>query len=212
MRLSVKALGVLIRILSYPDDWRIDHRSLAQLWPKEGTTLLRSAFKELREAGYIVQVKHRGDDGRWITETVVHDSPQDPGADEHADTSPQVAPSVGYPRPADAHPEDPHLYRESDRVSGTELNRPALPSSARRDEFEDWRTKDRELFKSIIGDAMTSDGDRWRAGTYSAEVWYETLHQRKPKPIKWPGRLVSKLDDNGTLHEYLAALGLEPAA
>jgi hypothetical protein len=86
-RLSYRARGVLIDVLSRPDDWRTDFKSIARVG-KEGESAIRTALEELRAAGYIVQSRVRGERGRWLTVNTVYDFPQE---------NSQVAPSVGFP-------------------------------------------------------------------------------------------------------------------
>ncbi len=64
--LSLKALGLLTRILSRPDDWRIDRDSLASEC-KEGVATVRTALQELTAAGYLVHTKRQDEKGRWVT-------------------------------------------------------------------------------------------------------------------------------------------------
>lgn len=205
-RLSLRATGLLVRILSRPDNWRSDYRSLAREC-KEGQAAIRSALKELRQAGYIVQTKHQDDKGQWATETVIYDRPQ-------TEAFPQVAPSAENRSPVDRSPAGPRLYEVPDEEPDEdEVNWPAPPSSERRGEnFNNWRDEDRELFKTIVGANMGSDGSRWTEGTFDAAIWYEALRTNPKKPMKWPGRYVATLDDNGSLYEYLASQGIEPAA
>lgn len=94
-RLSLKARALLMLILSFPDDWRTDHRSLARMC-KEGETAIRTGLRELRAAGYLVQEKRRDDKGRFTTVTTVYDRPQSPGVD--------------FPHPDDPSPDSPHSY------------------------------------------------------------------------------------------------------
>lgn len=203
-RLSLKATGLLVRILSRPDDWRMDRDSLAREC-KEGTAAIRSALKELRGAGYIVQGKRRDEKGHWITETVVYDRPQ---------VSVQVTPEAGNRPPDNRPPGSPPLYIEPDLDPDEDvLECPAPPSSVRAPQkFEDWRAEDRALFKSIIGDTMTSNGSTWNKGTYTADAWYDGLHKHKTRPMKWPGRFVQALQDRDGLYEYFTEYGIEPAA
>lgn len=90
-RLSFKARGVLAWILSQPDNWRTDADMLSREG-LEGRDAIRSALKELRVAGYVVQTKRQNDRGRWITETLVYDTPQ-----EAAGQTEVGIPAVGNP-------------------------------------------------------------------------------------------------------------------
>lgn len=106
-RLSNAALGLLIRILSYPDNWRVDYRSLAQQC-REGERAIRTSLAELREAGYAVLVKWQDERGRWHSQSTVYDSPQTPSSD----ASLQVTPSGGHRSPVHRSPVGRRLLEE----------------------------------------------------------------------------------------------------
>ena len=89
-RLSFKALGVLVEILSRPDNWHTRSESLAA-GRREGRDAVRSALAELRAAGYLEHHKLRGPDGRIRTVSVVYDEPKW--------WNPQVAPETAHPAP-----------------------------------------------------------------------------------------------------------------
>lgn len=95
-RLSYRARGVLLEILSRPDNWRVSGESLARSG-KEGRDAILTALKELRDCGYIRMVKERKEDGTFVTNNYVYDKPQD------LTPSPEnpiaVAPTPGKPTP-----------------------------------------------------------------------------------------------------------------
>lgn len=110
-RLSYRARGVLIAILSRPDGWRTDAATLSAEG-KEGREAIRAALRELEECGYLVRERRRADRGRWVTETVVHDVPTVVRHVSEADASAQVTditagrtddgfPGVGNPSPVE---------------------------------------------------------------------------------------------------------------
>jgi hypothetical protein len=76
--LTLKALGLLVRLLSYPDGWRTDYRTLAKQYKRDGETSFRTAYKELEQAGYLTRQKIRDADGRWTTITTIHEDPCSP--------------------------------------------------------------------------------------------------------------------------------------
>ena len=50
-RLSFKARGLLIYMLSKPDDWKFYTDELAKRSSKDGITAIKSALKEIENAG-----------------------------------------------------------------------------------------------------------------------------------------------------------------
>lgn len=95
-QLSFKATGVLIYILSKPDNWRTSTTHLATV-KKEGLDAIRTAFVELRRRGYIRTRRYQDEAGRWQYETEVFDTPQPVDiAGDSVDTCPP--PQRDYPR------------------------------------------------------------------------------------------------------------------
>ena len=74
-RLSYRARGVLLAILVRPDNWTASAESLSRQGSEGRDAILRS-LSELESFGYLVRTKRRGDDGRFIHESVVYDFPQ----------------------------------------------------------------------------------------------------------------------------------------
>lgn len=75
-RLSWKARGLLIFILSKPDGWRTHAAGLAA-YGVDGKDSILSGLKELEIAGYIRRVKERRPDGTMTTHTIVFDRPRE---------------------------------------------------------------------------------------------------------------------------------------
>jgi len=73
-RISFKATGILIYLLSKPDDWRTSTAHLARA-KKEKIDAIRTAMTELEEAGYVKRRRYQDKAGRWQFETVVYDDP-----------------------------------------------------------------------------------------------------------------------------------------
>ena len=74
-KLSWKAKGLLAYLLSLPHDWKV-HLNEVVKHSTDGATSTRSAFKELRESGYVRKVSTRDDKGQitgW--ETIVYEVP-----------------------------------------------------------------------------------------------------------------------------------------
>lgn len=90
-RLSYKARGILLELLSRPDNWRISADALAANGI-DGRDAILTGLKELRDAGYIVTVRVQDDKGRWTTESTVYDEPKSgfPKSDKPKSDNPTV--------------------------------------------------------------------------------------------------------------------------
>ena len=94
-RLTWKARGLLVYLLSKPDHWRTTAAYLASQSP-EGLHSVRSGLTELERVGYIRRIRKQNPSGQWSTHTVVFDHPQP--VDNYVDkvgTYPQ--PKSGFP-------------------------------------------------------------------------------------------------------------------
>lgn len=56
---SLEALGLLVNLLSYPTTWELHKTELYKRFAKNKETSVRSAWKGLMEAGYIIEFKYR---------------------------------------------------------------------------------------------------------------------------------------------------------
>lgn len=74
-RLSYRTLGLLVYILSKPDDWRVHINHLASQHA-EGREAVRTAMNELIELGYAVRTRANGEGGRIEWELVIYEVPQ----------------------------------------------------------------------------------------------------------------------------------------
>lgn len=70
-RLSMKARGVLVWLLSMPADYRVSSDQLAKVGP-DGRDAIRSALTELEATGYLVRRRVRTDDGTFTWETTIY--------------------------------------------------------------------------------------------------------------------------------------------
>lgn len=107
-RLSLKSKGLLSLILSLPDDWRISIEGMTQ-FSSDGKDAIRSAIRELTDAGYITRAQTHSEAGTFSGyDYIVHETPA-------------ASPSSGFPtmeKPTTENPttENPTL-RNTDRLS-----------------------------------------------------------------------------------------------
>ena len=92
MQLSLKARGLLSLMLSLPDDWDYSATGLACLC-QDGVNSIRSALKELEQAGYVVRSLRRNSRGKIVdTEYTVYEVPL------HTDLPQTGLPQAGLPQ------------------------------------------------------------------------------------------------------------------
>ena len=103
--LSLKAVGIMSKILSLPDDWDYTLRGLSKL-TSDGIDSVRAAIRELEAAGYIVRSQSRDAHGRLSkNEYTVYEiphllgpSPDNPSLDIPSSENPTtVIPSTENP-------------------------------------------------------------------------------------------------------------------
>lgn len=74
-RLSMRGLGLLVRLLSRPDNWETNSEILAREF-NCGREQMRAVLCELRDLGYMSLVKYQDEKGHWSSKWYVHESPE----------------------------------------------------------------------------------------------------------------------------------------
>lgn len=75
-RLSLKAVGLLSKMLSLAEEWNYTNRGLAKIC-KEGVDAVGSALRELEHAGYLERRQLRSESGKiQDTEYIIYEIPQ----------------------------------------------------------------------------------------------------------------------------------------
>ena len=103
--LSLKAVGLLSKMLSFNDGWKFSTRGLSAIC-KEGPDAILSALKELEKYGYLVRHRQRDNKGRMGS--MVFEIYEEPQPDfPHTDNSHMEKPDVDYPDVDEPHEENP---------------------------------------------------------------------------------------------------------
>ena len=106
-RLSCKACGLLVRMLSLPDGWNFTIRGLASMY-KDGKAAVDTALKELEEAGYLRRERTRDASGRLsdVEYTIMEVPDQDArGLDECVSGTDESTSAAIEPEGVEASPE-----------------------------------------------------------------------------------------------------------
>lgn len=76
-RLSLKDIGLLVRLLSLPDNWEFSEKGLDKICSNDGLTSIRTAIKNLENCGYLKRSRMRKEDGKVAgAEWIITDSPE----------------------------------------------------------------------------------------------------------------------------------------
>lgn len=80
-RMSFKARGLLIYMLSKPDDWKFYSEELVKHSDKDGISSIKTALNELEKCGYLKRIQKRAEKGKfggqdWILNDSPENSPQ----------------------------------------------------------------------------------------------------------------------------------------
>lgn len=103
--LSLKAVGLLSKMLSFNDGWKFSTRGLSAIC-KEGPDAILSALKELEKYGYLVRHRQRDNKGRMGS--MVFEIYEEPQPDSpHTDNPHMEKPDVDYPDVDEPHEENP---------------------------------------------------------------------------------------------------------
>jgi predicted transcriptional regulator len=76
-RLSLRARGLLVTLLSLPDGWQTSTLAISRD-VREGRDAVRVAARELEEAGYLMREKRPNEKGQWTTTWTLFDESQIP--------------------------------------------------------------------------------------------------------------------------------------
>lgn len=135
-RLSLRAIGLLSRMLRQPDDWDYSVRGLAAMC-KEGRDAVANTLEELIEAGYVSRQRTRRDNGSFGgIEYVVHEYPRTEKADVDADDTPRPEnPDTVNPdteNPNTENPPQPNTIYNQDTIVSNIITPYSPPKGGRR--------------------------------------------------------------------------------
>lgn len=93
VNLSLKARGLLVTMMSLPDNWHFSENGLCAILQKDGQSAIRSCLKELEQLGYLTRTRTRDSSGR-VSNVVwtICDKPQleNPSVDDPSLVNPNL--------------------------------------------------------------------------------------------------------------------------
>lgn len=92
----MRALGLLIRLLSRPDNWKTTSETIAREFDC-GREQVRSVLRELADAGYMELKKEQNEQGHWSSSWFVFDTPNSQTSE--AKEPERIDPNPGKPEP-----------------------------------------------------------------------------------------------------------------
>lgn len=182
-RLSRRARGLLVELMSHEPGWETSAERLAKVGP-EGVAALKSALKELEAAGYLVRETTRDGRGRLtgaryiITDPETTEDPSskpsvenrpkantniEPSADSPSvDFPPAVKPSVANRTPKKNNHKKTNTQEEKERKKTPppppeESHHPRETAESRRQPIDELETKIREADLRARFDKLTTD-------------------------------------------------------
>jgi hypothetical protein len=158
-RLSWKARGLLIFILSKPDNWQVSERHLATC-SSEGVTAVRAGLKELEDSGYLKRERYRAEDGRWEWCSVIYESPCSgfPSMEKPRTGQPSTGqPSTGQPSTGQPSMENLSNITKTERTNTERI-----------------KTEEIKTQKQSPSALAQPTADRAVDG-FDFEVWFETI-------------------------------------
>ncbi|MBN7275540.1 DnaD domain protein [Ligilactobacillus pobuzihii] len=120
-RMSFKARGLLIYMLSKPDDWKFYSEELVKHSDKDGISSIKTALNELEKCGYLKRIQKRAEKGKFGGQDwILNDNPENP-------------PQVGFPLADNPSAEKPSAENRTllSTDSTKYLNNQLLNSSSR---------------------------------------------------------------------------------
>ena len=119
--LTLKAIGLLSKMLSLTDEWDYTTRGLAAIC-KEGVDAIGAALKELEVRGYLVRRQIRDSKGRITdTEYTIYESPHTPLPDTASpDTENPYLDKPDTEKPAELNIEKPNTQKQNTHGASTD--------------------------------------------------------------------------------------------
>ena len=151
--LSLKAVGLLSKMLSFNDGWQFSTRGLAAIC-KEGPDAILSALRELEEHGYLVRHRQRDAKGRMCnTIFEIYEQPQP--VPPHRENPHMENPAVDNPDVDNPHGDNPAQLNTNQVITNEQSTTLNKYQSINLDGMD--RMDEREQYRELIRDNLEID-------------------------------------------------------
>lgn len=169
-RLSAKAKGILVEMLSLPENWDYTLKGLTTLF-SDGIDSIRQGIKELEENGYIVRERKRDARGRLGgMEYVIYETPEKAVENIVENSSPEQS------APANAEPTE-DIPAQGESAEDKAMLYKELNKSRTKESITHLSNPYQSITEEAAPDVMGYDEAR---ETVKENIEYETLSERYP--------------------------------
>ena len=151
--LSLKAVGLLSKMLSFNDGWQFSTKGLSAIC-KEGPDAVLAALRELEDHGYLVRHRQRDSKGR-MSNTVFEIYEQPQPVSPHGEKPHMENPDVDNPHMENPHGENPAQLNTNQVITNQRNNNLNNYQSINLDGMD--RMDEREQYRELIRDNLEID-------------------------------------------------------
>lgn len=151
--LSLKAVGLLSKMLSFNDGWQFSTKGLSMIC-KEGPDAVLAALRELEDHGYLVRHRQRDSKGR-MSNTVFEIYEQPQPVSPHRENQDVDNPDMENPHTENPHGENPAQLNTNQVITNERNNSLNNYQSINLDGMD--RMDEREQYRELIRDNLEID-------------------------------------------------------
>ena len=152
-KLSLKAVGLLSKMLSFNDGWQFSTKGLSMIC-KEGPDAVLAALRELEDHGYLVRHRQRDSKGR-MSNTVFEIYEQPQPVSPHRENPDVDNPDMDNPHMENPHGENPAQLNTNQVITNERNNSLRNYQSINLDGMD--RMDEREQYRELIRDNLEID-------------------------------------------------------
>ncbi len=152
-KLSLKAVGLLSKMLSFNDGWQFSTKGLSMIC-KEGPDAVLAALRELEDHGYLVRHRQRDSKGR-MSNTVFEIYEQPQPVPPHGEKPHMENPDMDNPHMEKPHGENPAQLNTNQVINNQRNNNLNNYQSINLDGMD--RMDEREQYRELIRDNLEID-------------------------------------------------------